>query len=347
VRCSRCGSGRLHLMLDKDAMLEAHVQFELDRWGGDQLAQTLAEEVTALSTWLRTVQLDQVVTSERLDYFIQRYVCEAPVTDELLAMLQRALIAGHSATLADDATVSDLIRRADYDQIVGTAIEMEAIRDAVTNQITTSEVYSQLIAHVLYRGIKKYLSSENLIARRLPGASSLMRLGQNAISSAAPNLEQNIDKQLTAFVSANIQDSIRESKRYLDDVLDEELLSQVADEVWDVNSAATVADAAGLASVESISELSESAREIWLHLRTTSFFKGLVRSVADDFLVQYGSRSVMDVLADLGITEDWIANSLGDVAEPVILRAVADGYLEARIRNSLEAFYESYDASSA
>ena len=224
---------------------------------------------------------------------------------------------------------------------------MKAVRAAVTDQITTSEVYSQLIAHVLYRGIKKYLSTESLVVRRVPGASSLMRMGQGALSSAAPNLEKNIDKQLTAFVNANIQDSVRESKRYIDDVLDEELLSQVADEVWNVNSGASVADVAGLVSAESILELNESGRDIWLHLRTAPFFLEVIGSVVDDFLARHGSRSVMDVLADVGITEAWVVDQQADVVEPLFVRAAEDGYLEERIRARLSAFYESYDPSDA
>lgn len=335
------------LMLDRDAMLDAHVQFELERWSGDRLSQTLEEEVSALARWLEVVQVDQLIPRARLDSVIRRYVCEVPLSDELLRIVEQALLAAHSTALEDDTNLSELLRRDDYDRLVQTAIGMKALRDAITNQITTSEVYSQLIAHVLYRGIKTYLSSESLIARRVPGASSLMRLGQGAISSAAPNLEKSIDKQLTAFVNANIQDSVRESKRYIDAVLDEELLSQVADEVWNVNSGSTVADAAGLVSVESILELNESGRDIWLHLRTAPLFLDRIGSVVDDFLSRHGSRSVMDVLADVGITEAWVVEQLGDVVEPVLARAANDGYMEERIRARLEAFYESYDPSSA
>ena len=167
------------------------------------------------------------------------------------------------------------------------------------------------------------------------------------MNSAVPNLEKSIDKQLTAFVNANIQDSIRESKRYLDHVLDEQVLLQGADEVWNVNSGETVADAAGLVSPESISEFSETVRDVWLHLRTTPFVVDLIGSVMDDFLARHGSRSVGEVLADVGITEAWVVEQLGDVVEPVFAMAAEDGYLEGRIRARLEAFYESYDPYGA
>ena len=147
-------------MLDEETMLDAHVQFELDQWTGDRLPQTLAEEVSALARWLEVVQVDHMIPRARLDSVIQRYVCEVPLSDELLVMVEQMVVAARSAVLNDGTKLSDLLRRDDYDRLVQTAIGMKAVRDAVTDQITTSEVYSQLIAHVLYRGIKKYLSTD-------------------------------------------------------------------------------------------------------------------------------------------------------------------------------------------
>lgn len=332
-------------MLENDAMLEAHVRFELEQWSGDRLSEALAEEIAALVKWLDSVRIGDVLDRERVDRAVQHYMCEAPVNDEAVAMVEQAVIAVHAAALEDDTKLSDLLRRDDYDQLVQAAIGMKSIRDAVTNQVTSSEVYSHLIAHVMYRGIKAYASSENIVARKVPGASSLMRFGQGALSSAAPNLEKSVDKQLTAFVSANIKESIRESKRYLDEVLDEEVLSQIADEVWSVNAGATVSDAAGLVSTETISELDECIREIWLNLRAAPILSELVGSVVDDFIARHGSQSVMEVLNQVGISEEWIVEQSRELVEPLFVRAAEDGYLEGRIRARLAAFYDSYDST--
>jgi hypothetical protein len=47
---------------DKAKILEAHVRFELDRWSGAALDQSLTEEVAALFTWLGTVFVTDFVT---------------------------------------------------------------------------------------------------------------------------------------------------------------------------------------------------------------------------------------------------------------------------------------------
>jgi hypothetical protein len=43
-----------------------------------------------------------------------------------------------------------------------------------------------LISNVLYHGIKGFVLSENVFAQKIPGAASLLKLGQNAMSAASP-----------------------------------------------------------------------------------------------------------------------------------------------------------------
>ena len=42
---------------------------------------------------------------------------------------------------------------------------------------------------MLYRGVKDYVLTENVLARRIPGASSIVRFGQRGLNTAAPGLE--------------------------------------------------------------------------------------------------------------------------------------------------------------
>lgn len=325
-----------------NSMLDAHVKFELDRWSGDRLVSTLGEEVAALFEWLGTVPLGEVVTPELAGVWITKYAVEIPLTDEAVALAGALARSAHAAALDSDTTVREVLPREVFDDLAAVGIGMKGVRTAITDQVTTSEVYSRLIAHVLYHGIKNYLLTESVIARKVPGASSLMKLGQSALSSAAPNLEKNIDRQLTSFVNSNIQDSIRESRHYLDTVLDEELLGAVADEVWKTNADSTLAEAASLVPAESLEALVESGRAAWLHLRSTPVFTDIASQVAADFLTSQGDRTIGELLASAGVTPQLATELASQAAAPFIARAVHDGYLEARIRARLGEFYASY-----
>lgn len=331
-----------HAVSEAKKILDAHVEFELARWTGESRDEQLTEEVAAAFAWLKTVRLNQLFTSAEIVEWCTRYSQEFEVTDQLLAMIGSAARSAYVAASKDDTRIGDLIPEASYDQVASAVLDMQELREMITTQVTTSEVYSRLMSHVVYQAIKSYLQEENLIARKVPGASTLMKMGQSAISTAAPKLEKAVDKQLTAFVNANIQDNIRDSKRYLDKVLDKEVLTVVTNEVWDTNAKSTVAEMTNMVPVDAIDEFTQAGRDAWLHLRTNEFLTSVLSRVVEDFLKQQGKRKVADILADAGVTPELATNVVIDLTGPVIDKAVADGYFEARIRARLEPFYADY-----
>ncbi len=329
---------------EANEILDAHVQFELARWSGDARNAQLTEEISEAFNWLSTVRLNQLFTSAEVVEWCTRYATEYEITDELLKMIGAAARSAYVVASKDETRIGELIPEGSYDAVAAALIDMDDLREEITTQITTSEVYSRLMSHVVYQGIKNYLQAENVIARKVPGASALLKMGQSAINTAAPKLEQAVDKQLTAFVNANIQDNIRESKRYMDKVLDKKLLSAVADEVWEANAKSTVAGLTGLVPVDAVDDVAAAGRTAWLQLRTSELVTAVLERVVDDFLKQQGKRKVTEILADAGVTQELATDVVIDLTGPVIDKAVADGFLEARIRARLEPFYAEYFA---
>ena len=305
-------------------MLEAHVAFEVAAWT-DSLTQTLGNQTDAVFDWLDTVSMGSVFSEADLDVLIETL----PVPD-----LSTSVLAAHTAALEDGTTVGELVRREDYDRVAQAIAGMTDLQEAVVDQITTSEVYADLISHVLYHGIRNYVMTESPIAR-VPGASSLMRIGQNAFDSAAPRLSKGIEKQLTAFVSANLQDTLRESRQYLTSVVDEQAMSEVADDVYSRNADSTVSETAALIPADSLAELLAVAQDGWAYLITTPSFRDLLQAV----LEANAARPVGELLAEAGITSDAVVAQV----RPWILRAADDGLLEEQIRERLTAFYSSYE----
>ena len=299
-------------------MFEAHVQFELDQWPA-----SVTDEVQAAFAWLSTVRAGDVLTPETVLGVIDGW----PGPD--VAGVQQI----HEAALQDQTRISDLVRRSDYDRLAREVMGLGDVQEAAIDQVTTSEVYAELITHVLYHGIKNYVMTESPVAK-VPGASAFMKFGQNAMDRGAPKLSKGIDRQLMAFVNANIQDSLRESRTYLTSVVDESAMSEVAGEIWNRNAEVTVSEVAGLIPQEIAMALAGIALDMWDHLRDTVAFRDQVSRWLDD----NAHRSVADLLADAGVTPDQVVLAL----DPWLTRAVEDSYLEARIRARLQPFYESF-----
>jgi hypothetical protein len=332
-------------MTERSRLLEAHVQFELDQWTGAALKESIAEEGRALFDWLESVVLEEAVTADQVIEWAIR-ILQARPSEELWRLMEQLLEVAHEALLESDATVADLVPRQRYDQIVSVIVGLRDVRQVVIDQITTSTIYSELVSHVLYHGIKTYLATGNVLARKIPGASSLLRLGQNALSSAAPSLEKTVDKQLTAWMNANIQDTVRGSRTFLATIADDEMIRTVADEIWSTNATATVSGSAGLLGRPAPSETVRAGRDLWLHLVGTPPFRALVELIVQEFFHLYGRMPLAALLARVGIGREAVAGELGQelglAAVTIAQKARDSGYLEARIRNRLDAFYSTY-----
>lgn len=325
-------------------MFDAHVRFELERLSGEGLATTIAAQVAETFGWLDTVTLNDLSTPKTVTKIFLTYAATVELTPETAELVSGVVRGVHAAALTNKSRLRDVISEDSFEQVARSVARMDELRAAVTTQITTNEVYASLISHVLYQGIKNYLQSENVIARKVPGASTLMRMGQNAINSAAPKLEQAVDRQLTAFVNSNIQDSIRDSKTYLDRVLDDELILAVAQEVWESNADSTIAELVELVPTDAVDDFLAAGNVAWVHLRGTKLFKEFAQKAITALFEQYGDRPLGELASQAGFGVPDVTSLVTDMLTPIADRAAVDGFLEERIRTYLAAFYDSYSA---
>lgn len=304
-------------------MLEAHIAFEVAAWT-ESLTETLGTQTALVFEWLDGVTLGSVFSDADLDALIETTT---------IPNLSAFVTAARAWLMQDESAVHEVVDRENYDRVVRAISSLTDLQEAVVEQITTSEVYANLISHVLFNGIRNYAMTESPIAR-LPGASSLMRMGQNAFDTAAPRLSQGIEKQLTTFVSANLQDSLRESRNYLTSVVDDQAMADIGDEVWERNAESTLSEIAALIPEQTLDEALDVAQDAVALFVSTPTFRGMLQTV----LQESAARSVGELLAEAGITPESVLSQ----ARPWILRAADDGVLEQVMRDRLTAFYSNY-----
>lgn len=325
-----------------EAMLEAHVRYELARFEGEGPAAALREECAALFAWLAQVKLGDVLDEAALLAWLRRALVEGPVSDELVAAATQAALAGHAFLGRNHTTIGELLPQPLFARAVEQTTGLEALRQDATHQMVYSSVYALLVANVLYQGTKAFILTENIFARKLPGAASLVRFGQNALNAAAPKLEQSIDRQLTAFIRANIQEALHESEKFLNRTLDAEMIRKLGDEIWQANAGQQMGDISCYVKPAALPEMAAAMKEIWLHVRATPFFSALLDETARGLLAHYGEQDVAALLAQVGVSPQGAADELARLAGPWLARARADGLLEARIRARLAPFYAGY-----
>lgn len=325
-------------------MFEAHVAFEVARLSGSAAEQTVAAEVGAVFDWLGQVSLSELATPAA----VTEVIVDASRRVEPVFGLLEDILDGVLAGLVDTKeTVGDVVSAHDVERWAVALSGMESARSALLESVTSSSVYTRLVAHVVYSGLKSYVLKENVLAKRIPGASSLVRLGQRGLGAAAPGLEQNIDRQLIAFVDANISDTVRDSKRFLDGMLDAELVVEVSQQAWAGAAEGPLAAIPPALDRDELRALLEVVWHQWEQVRGTPVYERLVGDAVSAFFASHGERPVADLLADLGITANAARDWAVALTVPMLEHAVTTGYLEQRVRARLSAFYDSYGSAPA
>ncbi len=306
-------------------MLEAHIAFEVEAWT-TSLTDTLSTQLAAVFEWLDGVSLGSVFSEGDLDALLETL---------LAPDLTTTVLAAHAAACEDGTPIGELVRREDFSRFAATVAGMNDMQGAILDQITTSEVYAELISHVLFQGIRNYVTTESPIAR-VPGASSLMRMGQNAFDTAAPKLSKGIEKQLTSFVSANLQETLRESRLYLESVTENVDVDEIADDIYTRNADTALNEIAELIPQETLAEMVSIGQDALAHLLDTPTLRAAAQYVLD----ANAARPVGEILSEVGVTVESVVAFI----RPWVLRAADDGLAEELIRERLTAFYLNYEA---
>ena len=333
-------------MLIKDALIAAHIEYELQQYAPERLPGVLQDEVAALYTWLATIRVADVVQPPQLAGWIQRNILARPLPPTVVGFIQENLIVALELVQDDQTRVQEVLPKPAYARAVAAVSELGEMRREVIHEIVRSSVYSRLVANVLYFGIKTFLVTENGMARAIPGATSLLRLSQNALNATVPHLEKNVDKQLVAFIDDNIQQTVAESEDFLNHTLDAELVRRLGEELWESLHSTTLAHLAGTLDKDAVGAGSAVIQETWEHLRTTALAEDIAQAVVRSFFLRYGKQDVRTLLEQIGLDEATAREELLALAGPLVEQAHAGGYLEARIRARLTPFYDQYFAAA-
>jgi hypothetical protein len=332
--------------LAKDALLAAHIQYELQQYAPARLPAVIQNEVAALYAWLATVKVADLVHPQQLTAWLQRNVLARPLPPAAVDFVRENLVVALELLQDDQTRVEEILPKPAFDRAVVAISQLGEMRREVIHEVVSSSVYSSLVANVLYFGIKTFLVTENGMARAIPGATSLLRLSQNALNATVPHLEKNVDKQLVAFIDDNIQQTVAESEDFLNRTLDAALVQRMGDELWESLRSTTLARLSRTIDKDAVGAGSDVVQETWEHLRTTPIAEDIVQAIVRSFFLRYGKQDARTLLELVGLGEEMAKEELLALAAPLIEQARTGGYLEQRIRARLAPFYDQYFAPS-
>lgn len=326
--------------------LEAHVAHELSRFKDDGYKQTIEEEVSAFFEWVKKIKLKDVITAEQILGIIRRNVVELPVAGgvtELIGEMSQKVLASRQNK---KTSLEDIFARKQYDDIVDKAVSLKKARNDLIRKFVNSSVYSQQIAEVLFIGIKEYMLAENIFAKKVPGISSLIKVGKFAVNKTMPSLEVAVENKVKSYIESNLENTIKRSERSISEYFNKTQIVDMSEEIWDSVAKTRLSEYFSAIDANDMEDFIIIGYDFWLHFRKTNYFKGIYTELVKYFFKKYGDREVDVILEDVGVTKEMVICELTEALSPGIEKALSIGYLEERIRARLESFYLSPKTAS-
>lgn len=317
-------------------LLDTHTAFQKERLLGSDLHEDIALHLDTTLKHAKKIKLNDVVSSDMVKATVHKYAIDmqpGPGIPEIVAHVARKL---YNDPAHDQTLIKDIISDDAFSDILSKAADLDDLRNQVISEAIRNPVYVDLITEVLYHGIRDFIA-QNPLAKKIPGAQSMMKLGKSVMDKASPNMEESVTK----FIRKNIQSTLQQSEKFLQRNLSSENIKQVATDIWDKVKFENLGAARQFISEEDIEDIFVITYEYWRILRKTEYYRSMLDSGVDFFFDRYGKKTLSSMLEDIGITRDMMFDDAIHYAPYAIEALDKKGLLEEIIRNQLSPFYQS------
>jgi hypothetical protein len=328
-------------------LLELHVQHEMDSFDEATFMTWVREESETLLNWVKSVNISKLVTAQKIKDVIKANVVDREIPGAVAEIAGEAASHLFTSERHLNTHLSEIISNSQYEEFVDKLLELHEQRKDGLNRIIDLPIYRDLISGVLYQAITRYLYESNIISKKVPGVSSMLKMSSKVLNKAAPKLGGAVEDNVRSYISNNLTFMLQESKSFLENTLTDEELKMSAMDFLDLLEDKTLGEfQEGMDSID-LTEFVALGYEFWLRFRTTEYFKNSYELMVDYFFDKYGEGNLGILIDDLAITHDQIMDEAQRFAPQLINTLKDSNQLEGLIRRRLARFYSSKEAISA
>ena len=304
------------------------------------LAQQSVSEAEKCLEWLKAHTIEQAFCAEELHELAVNLILKSEFDDLMVEARAADVLLFLKADIHDTKVLSDLIQTDHVHEFISFLMSLTDARRLLIHQIVASPVYSELISGVLYTGIRGFFIEENFLSK-VPGLSSLLKVGKWGVSKAVPNMEATIENTASAYIKNNINRIIQLSEKVIDHSLSAEQIQSSGFKLWEKISDTKISSLFSLIKASSLKSVFSLQAKIWNHLRLQPFCADLLREFCAAWFEQNKQVTLYDALKGLGLKDEIVLEMTEKIAFYVGRLSQKDNFLMARVQAHLERFYES------
>lgn len=321
------------------ALLAAHRAHLLNQFSANCVNATLTREINAFLDWSQTRPINKVALLENIQGVAQHYVLEQAPTAALQQQILHLVKAAINSPINDKTYIHQLLEHKNYLAIVDKIASHEQLRADIIHTIVGNPVYAKLLSDIVYQALSDYLVNENPLAKKVPGMSSIMKMGKGLMESTGGNAA--IESALKSYLHKNTQKIVDISEKILIKTLDAKQIHHVAEQLWQKVKGQPLSVLKQYLKPQDIEFGVETGITLWNHARRTDYAKEMLNELIAVWYNGFAEQDGVTLLASLGISRDSLVQDILVFAQPVVADMLATGFIAERIDAQLNEFYNS------
>ncbi|MDI1301841.1 MAG: hypothetical protein PSX71_08055 [bacterium] len=327
------------------ALLDAHIRHVMKQLSGTALGDLLDEETAGFWDWLASRPVKSVVDEVRVRDFLLRNVFEVTPDERLLTQISTIATRALKSPLNGQTKLEELLNAREYDLIVDRLIELEDVRRQIVHAVMQNPSVTQLISDLVYNGVKNYLMEDGGLAKKVPGMSSLMKIGKGVMDRMG-SLDTALENALKSYVKRNTRATMEMSERLVEHALETPKLKAVSRQFWQQVKTLPLDRATRYVKGDDVDDVVVIGNTLWNHFRQTPYARELLNELVHAWFEQWGNDPAITALQSLGLDKERLQHETRQVLTPVIGELEKSGHLETRVKGHLQAFYASSEVAT-
>ncbi|MES1939037.1 hypothetical protein T5B8_02270 [Salinisphaera sp. T5B8] len=323
------------------ALLDAHVAYITARLQGPALETELRRRVDWVLADAARLRLADVVSEASIKRTAIDYAADMKLGGGIPVLVGEIAAAIYAHPIHEQTRLEEVLPDREFEELLDKLLEMQRLRDEVIHHSVANPVFANLVAQLLYSGLRGYLSQGKRLAFRVPGARSALKVTRAVVDRASPRLGAAVEAGIRDYVDRNTRAGMQASEAYLHEAFESEELRQAVLDFWDDHKHRTVASVGEFAGQLDIEELFVIGYEYWQRLRRTRVYRELIEHGVEVFFDTYRDTTLTELLDDIGVTREMIVRDGLRFVPQVVAALQAKGLLEPALRRHLEGFYRS------
>jgi hypothetical protein len=148
-------------------------------------------------------------------------------------------------------------------------------------------------------------------------------------------------------VKHNTRATMEMSEKLVAHALETPKLKAVSHQFWQQIKSAPLDRATRYVKPDDVQDVVVIGSTVWNHFRQTSHARELLNELVHAWFEQWGNDPANTVLESIGLSKERLQDEVKLLLTPLAVELEKGGHLEARVRQHLQAFYSSAEATAA